>query len=123
MAPPEHLLRRLLRPDVVLITGSTADGRSIAILRAGPEDRHTRYFFAAQVLSDLRDERAIGRRWLWSLPSLGWKLGCSFVLIRTSTGAAWANRCVVRRKEANSLFVPPSVGASVLRIALGAAMP
>ena len=108
-----HFLRRLLRPDVLLLTGRTADGRSVTLLRAGPEDHLTRYFFAAHVLTDLREERAIGRRWLWSLPSLGRRLGCSFVLVRTSTRAAQTARWLVRRKEEDSLYVPPYVGATV----------
>jgi hypothetical protein len=108
-----HYVRAFVRPDVVLIEGCTENGRSVSILRSGVEDRRASYFFAGQILAELRAERALGRRWLWTLPALGREHGCTFVLIRVSSGRADLARRVLRCAADDAFYLPLFVGAVV----------
>ena len=108
-----HYIRAFLRPDVVLLEGCTENGRSVSILRSGTEDRRASYFFAGQILTELRAERALGRRWLWALPALGREYGCAFVLIRASRRRAALTRRVLRCADDDAFYLPLFVGAVV----------
>lgn len=108
-----HYLRSFLRPDVVILRGTTETGRPLSILRAGIADRQTAYFFAGQVLKSLTAETALGRAWLWSLPALARRQGCGFVLFRASERRAGIARRLLGRDEAAAPLLPTFLGATV----------
>lgn len=108
-----YRLRALLWPDVVLLEGQAEGGRSLSILRAGISDRQTAYYFAGQILTNLRSERALGRAWIWRLPALARQHGCAFVLFHIQTPHLALARGMLRRADLEVLHLPVFVEAIV----------
>jgi hypothetical protein len=108
-----HYIRAFLRPDVVLLEGCTESGKSLSILRAGIADTPAAYFFTGQVLTELRAEQALGRRWIWTLPSVARQHDCAFVLFRVSSRRAALAHRLIRTVDGHSFYLPLMVGAQV----------
>ena len=108
-----HYIRAFLRPDVVLLEGCTESGSCVSILRSGTEDRRASYFLAGEIFAELRAERPLGRKWLWTLPALGREHGCGFVLIRVSRSREALARRVLRCARDEAFYLPLFVGAMV----------
>lgn len=108
-----HYIRMFLWPDVVLLEGRTASGKSLSILRAGISDQQTAYFFAGQILNELCEERILGRSWLWALPTLARKHGCTFVLFRVARRRTALARRILGHSADDALHLPVFVEATV----------
>lgn len=108
-----HHLRSFLRPDVVLLEGCTANDRPVRMLRAGIAGRDAEYFFAGQVLTELRREEPLGRAWLWALPAVARKKDCAFVLLRTAQRRVALARWLLGRGDDDAFYLPLFVGATV----------
>ena len=108
----EGLLKRIgsvlnaFRPDCTIIRGRHLTGQRITFLRCGGTHPVENRFFIGKILSELDEERPIGKIPFWRLRKIAKEAKVDFTLIHLDQALAWAAETLIKRAGSEVFRTP-----------------